>query len=56
VKSLEVILKAKADGVASVNSRTFCFCTALPAAIKKLTASRRFNFQELCMPGIASGV
>jgi hypothetical protein len=28
----------------------------LPAAIKKLTASRRFNFQELCMPGIASGI
>jgi hypothetical protein len=56
VKSLEVTIITKADGVALVNFRTFCFCPALPAAIKKLTASRRFNFQELCMPGIASGI
>jgi hypothetical protein len=52
MKSLEVTLSIKHQVTASRRFiiKTFCFCSA------KLTASRRFDFyQELCMPGIASG-
>jgi hypothetical protein len=47
VKSLEVTIKAKADGVASVDFKKFFFCPALPAAFKKLTASRQFNYKNV---------
>jgi hypothetical protein len=47
MKSLEVTLKAKADGVASVLFKNFFYFARHCQRQQKLTASRRFNFQEL---------